>query len=159
MDELILGPIVGGLSNTSVNLWGRASGSGTLHAWVGRRKDLGDARPVGESAPLLATDGFAGVAPVSNLTPETTYYYDIRLHNLPPPIQKGYPHFTTFPSPGTLRDFSFIFGSCFRPAIQDGGKIFYNLDVRRSSLEHSSAGKLRFGLFLGDQIYSDDFYF
>jgi phosphodiesterase/alkaline phosphatase D-like protein len=157
MPELILGPIVGGLSDTSANLWGRAADGGTIIAWLGRKPDLSDALPSGSSAPLRAEDGFAGVAPISGLEPETTYYYELRLDKSIPPVQDGYPKFTTFPSPGKLRDFSFIFGSCFRPVNHEqGGTIFSSLDAQRATLDKISARKLRFGLFIGDQIYSDD---
>lgn len=32
MSELILGPIIGGVSATQANLWGRADGPAKLHA-------------------------------------------------------------------------------------------------------------------------------
>ena len=157
MPELILGPIIGGLSDTSANLWGRADSTGTILAWLGRKEDLSDALPTAESAPLRAEDGFAGVAPVTGLEPETTYYYCLRLDRSFPPAKNGYPKFTTFPIPGKVRDFSFVFGSCFRPEnSEQGGRIFSSLDAMRADLEKTSAGKLRFGLFIGDQIYSDD---
>ena len=159
MTELILGPVVGGLSDTSANLWGRADSTGTLRAWLGKKEDLSDAQLAGASAPLQVQDGYAGVAPVSGLKPETTYYYDLRLDKRRPPVQKGYPKFTTFPTPGKVRDFSFAFGSCFRPALEDGGKIFTSLEARRADLDKTPAGMLRFGLFIGDQIYSDDWEF
>jgi len=157
--KLILGPIVGGLSDTSANLWGRADGPGTLSAWLGKKADLSDAKPAGKSFPLQAGDGFAGVAPVAGLKPETTYYYDLRLGNSHPPVQGGYPKFTTFPIPGKTRDFSFVFGSCFRPAKENGGKIFSSLESQRAALDKTPADKLRFGLFIGDQVYSDDWEF
>ncbi len=147
MSEIILGPIVGGLSHASANLWGRADSAGTFIAWLGRKEDLGDALPTASSAPLQAEDGFAGVAPVSGLEPETTYYYDLRLDKSAPPIQNGYPKFTTFPAPGKIRDFSFVFGSCFRPENKEnGGRIFASLDALRFELDKTSARKtpLRF---------------
>lgn len=60
MTELLLGPIVGGLSPSRAHLWGRATGPATLHAWLGHRPDLSDAQPAGTSA-LTAETGFAGV--------------------------------------------------------------------------------------------------
>lgn len=154
--EFILGPIVGGLSHTSVNLWGRANSTGILHAWLGKKEDLSDELRVGISDPLLARDGYAGVVPVTGLEPETTYYYDLRLDDDFPLIRLGYPKFTTFPIPGKVQDFSFVFGSCFHPAKESGGLVFQNLDTRREELENNPAEKLRFILLIGDQIYSDD---
>ncbi len=155
--SLILGPIIGGLSDTSVNLWGRADRPGVLHAWLGRTEDLHDAVLAGSSMPLSPHDGHSGVAPIAGLEPETIYYYDLRLDDSPPPIQDGYPKFTTFPTPGTQRDFSFTFGSCFRPAKEAGGLIFDDLETRRYELDNDSAAKLRFILLIGDQVYPDDY--
>ncbi len=157
--SLILGPIVGGLSDTSVNLWGRADHPGIIRAWLGQAEDLHDAILAGTSAPLRMQDGYAGVAPVTGLAPSTTYYYDLRLDEIRPPVQPGYPKFTTFPLPGKFQDFSFAFGSCFRPAPENGGIIFQNLELHRSGLENDPAAMLRFILLIGDQIYSDDWDF
>jgi alkaline phosphatase D len=160
MTELILGPIIGGLSDISANLWGRADKAGILRAWLGKKEDLSDARLTGISAPLQVQDGYAGVAPVSGLEPETNYYYDLRLDETSPPIRKDYPKFTTFPVPGKASNFSFVFGSCFRPENREnGGRIFTSLEVQRADLDKTPAEKLRFGLFIGDQIYSDDWKF
>jgi phosphodiesterase/alkaline phosphatase D-like protein len=157
MTKLILGPIMGGLCENSVNLWGRADKAGTLRAWLGKKEYLSDAQLAGVSATLQARDGFAGFIPVSGLEPETTYYYDLRLDDRFPPVQKGYPKFTTFPTPGKAANFSFVFGSCFRPADKEsGGTIFTSLEARRSKLDKIASEKLRFGLFIGDQIYADD---
>ena len=150
MPELLLGPIVGGLTSTQVNLWGRAAGPGGLHAWLGRQPDLSDARLEGQSLPLREADGFAGVAPLINLHPDTHYHYALTLSGTPPdPSQSPYPEFTTFPTDGTPRSFNFAFGSCFRPVNANGGQIFNALESRRRQ-DH-----LRFLLLIGDQIYAD----
>jgi alkaline phosphatase D len=150
MDELILGPIVGGLTSTQANLWGRTGGPGRLHAWLGRRPDLAGARLEGQSLPLSPQDGFAGVAPVFNLRPDTRYHYALTLDRTPPdPARAPYPEFTTFPGEGTPSSFNFAFGSCFRPAGENGGNIFNALDARRRQ------DRLRFLLLIGDQIYAD----
>jgi alkaline phosphatase D len=150
MNDLLLGPIVGGLTSTQANLWGRATGPGKLHAWLGHRPDLSDAKLEGQSLPLRPTDGFAGVAPLNNLRPETHYHYALTLTDThPDPSQAPYPEFTTFPPDGTPRSFNFAFGSCFRPSNANGGQIFNALDSRRRQ-DH-----LRFVLMIGDQIYAD----
>ncbi len=160
MTKLVLGPIIGGLSDRSANLWGRANDTGNLHAWIGKKQYMSDARLAGVSLPLQAQDGYTGVAPVSGLEPETTYFYDLRLDDRYPPVQKGYPKFTTFPVPGKTSNFSFMFGSCFRPENnENGGRIFSSLEAQRSALDNTPSEKLRFGLFIGDQVYADDWEF
>jgi alkaline phosphatase D len=151
MTEIMLGPIVGGLSDRQANLWARATGPGILYAWLGRRPDLADAHLEGQSLPLNSEDGFAGVAPLKNLRADTHYHYALTLESTPPaPRQTPYPEFTTFPPEGTPRSFNFAFGSCFRPGSADGGQIFNALDTRRRQ------DRLRFLLLIGDQIYADD---
>ncbi|HLE52206.1 MAG TPA: hypothetical protein VI755_09090, partial [Anaerolineales bacterium] len=116
MSDLSLGPIVGGLAHDRAHLWGRANGSGVLHAWLGQKPDLSDAQIAATSLPLSAETGFAGVAPVMNLAPNTHYHFALTLNDSPPnPAQGEYPAFTTFPSPGERAPFAFAFGSCFRP--------------------------------------------
>jgi alkaline phosphatase D len=152
MNELILGPLVGGLSSTGAHLWGRTSGPGVLHAWLGNEPDLSDARLAATSLPLSAENGFAGVAPLLDLTPDTPYRYSLTLSNTPPtPQQAPFPKFTTFPPERSPTSFAFALGSCFRPEGEDGGQIFYPLEMRRQ------ADDLRFILLIGDQIYSDAF--
>jgi len=150
MDELLLGPIVGGLKPDRAFLWGRASGPGILHAWLGSRADMSDARLAGKSLPLQAESGYAGVAPVDGLTPNTRYRYTLTLSDQPPrPEQAPFPGFTTFPRDNQQVSFNFAFGSCFRPEDENGGKVFYAIDQMRQKED------LRFIMLIGDQIYAD----
>ncbi len=150
MGSLILGPIAGGLSADGVNLWGRADGPGTLHAWIGEQPDLSDARLGAASLPLDEENGFAGVAPVRELAPNTRYYYALTLDASPPaPRSKPFASFTTNPPDGERAPFTFAFGSCFRPENERGGQIFNAIEARRPGDD------LRFILLIGDQIYAD----
>ena len=152
MSSLILGPIIGGLSAEGVNLWGRADGAGILHGWIGQQADLGDARLEATSLPLDAENGFAGVAPVRGLSPNTTYHYALTLEATPPgPGRKPFASFKTTPPDGERVPFAFTFGSCFRPDGEQGGQIFNAIEQRRPIDE------LRFILLIGDQIYADAF--
>jgi alkaline phosphatase D len=151
MNELLLGPIIGGLAHDHAHLWGRTDRHGVLHAWLGRQPDLSDAYLAATSLPLSPQDGFAGVAVVKGLKPETRYYYALTLSDCPPNLAwEGYPAFTTAPLPGTRLSFNFAFGSCILPMDSKGGRIFQAIDERRKS-DH-----LRFIMLLGDQIYADD---
>lgn len=152
MTELLLGPIIGGLSEERVHLWARTDGPAILFAWVGQNPDLSDAQLKATSLPLTNETGYAGVAPLSGLSPNTRYYYALTLSDAPPnPDQGEYSSFTTFPTPGERQSFSFAFGSCFRPKDENGGKIFEKIEQRRQ------ADNLRFMLMIGDQIYADAF--
>lgn len=52
MSNLILGPIIGGLSSTSANIWGHSDGEGMSHVWLGRQPDLSDAVIASRSMPF-----------------------------------------------------------------------------------------------------------
>lgn len=149
--ELILGPIVGGLSDTSANLWGRANGPGLLHAWLGHKPDLSDAAPDGMALPLQAEQGYAGVVLLRDLEPATVYYYDLRLDESPPPVKYGYGKFTTFPLPQEKHAFKFAFGSCYLPGYlgENTGTLFKDIDEQRKKDD------LKFILMIGDQVYAD----
>jgi phosphodiesterase/alkaline phosphatase D-like protein len=150
MTRLILGPMIGGLATNRANLWGRADGPGMLHAWIGKNPDLSDAQLSGKSLPLAGENGFAGVAPIDTLLSNTRYHYALTLSDSPPiPASGAYPSFTTFPASGERQSFTFAFGSCFRPADQNGGQIFTVLNAM------CQRENIRFLLMIGDQIYAD----
>ena len=152
MSQLILGPIVGGLNSTGANLWGRCDSGGVLHAWLGQQPDLSDASIVSNSLPLRHNDGYSGVAPLQNLSPNTHYHYTLGIEETPPdPAQGPYPGFTTFPEDGQEVSFNFAFGSCFLPKDAESGEIFKQVEIHRQN------DKLRFWLLIGDQIYADDY--
>ena len=149
MSRLILGPIIGGVSSRSAYLWGRCDGPATLYAWLGKEPDLSDASLAGQSLPVEPATGFAGVAPLQDLFPNHRYYYTLTQSDAPPHPHEGYPAFSTFPASGSRESFAFAFGSCFRPADENGGQIFHAL------AERQEVDNLRFLLMIGDQIYAD----
>jgi len=146
--SILLGPIVGGLSHNSANIWARANASSTLHVWLATQSNLKDAEHVGETK-LSSNEGFAGVVPLAKLKPETQYHYAVSLRRAKP-ARANFHAFTTFPKPSARKSFSFVFGSCYLPEGRDGSLTFDEIHRR------IDADDLRFGLFLGDQIYADD---
>ena len=160
MNNILLGPIIGGLSHNQAHLWGKVNSTvdqdptadPKLHAWLGKLPDLSDAQLAGRSLPLTEETGYAGVAPVTNLEPNTKYHYHLSLSSsFPGPSEEVFPGFTSFPSPDERTSFAFAFGSCFRPEDQAGGRIFQALD------QHRKEENLRFILLIGDNIYADAF--
>ncbi|HSO11960.1 MAG TPA: metallophosphoesterase family protein [Anaerolineales bacterium] len=146
--SILLGPIVGGLSHNSANIWARADASSTLHVWLATRADTKDAKHAGETD-LFSNDGFAGIVPITKLRPETRYYYAVSLRKTKPARTKFH-NFTTFPKPSARHSFSFVFGSCYLPNGENESQTFEEI------YKHISLDQLRFGLFVGDQIYADD---
>jgi phosphodiesterase/alkaline phosphatase D-like protein len=148
--QILLGPIVGGLSHDSANLWVRATGPCNIYGWLGIKPDLSDAKFVGESDPPVKEDAFTGMVPVKNLNADTRYHYALTLEKEKPDSSNGtYPSFKTFPRLGTNQPFKFAFGSCFAPLEETSGEIFHAIDAQRMEED------LRFIILLGDQIYAD----
>lgn len=146
MAKMILGPLIGGLSHNSANLWARADSKCTLYAWLGTSSNLENVTLAGQSE-LHASTGCAGIVPIKKLKPETIYYYALSLVNKKP-AKKEFKSFKTFPKPGQIRSFRFGFGSCFRPDGENSGEAF------RHIIDHQK--DLSFLLMLGDQIYADE---
>ena len=148
--QFLLGPIVGGLSHESANLWARATGPCNIYAWLGKKPDLSDARYAGESDPPVKENSFIGIVPLKELKANTHYHYALTLDKKKPAQARGpYPSFKTFPMPGERYPFKFAFGSCFLPMEETGGQIFNAIDSQRRE------EGLRFIMLLGDQIYAD----
>ena len=100
--SIFLGPLIGGLSHESANLWARATGPCNIYAWLGKKSDLSDAKFVGESDPPVKEDAFIGMVPIRNLMADTRYYYTLTLSKRKPGKSGApYPTFKTFPNPGT----------------------------------------------------------
>lgn len=146
MSKMVLGPLIGGLSHKSVNLWARADSTCTLYAWLASKKDKTDARLVGKSV-LDETTGFAGIVPIKNLKPGTIYYFALTLDKKKPP-RKEFKRLQTFPKPGQVCSFRFAFGSCFCPMGNDPGEAFRHILNEQKDLA--------FLMMLGDQIYADE---
>jgi len=145
--NIILGPIVGGLSLNSANIWVRADAPSTLHVWLATKPNLKDTKHVGETE-LFSNEGFAGIVSLTRLKSETEYFYAVSLQNSQPE-KANFHTFTTFPKENTRRSFSFMFGSCYLPNGEEGSLTFDKIH------EQIDVGNLRFGIFLGDQIYAD----
>lgn len=146
MTEIILGPIIGGLSHERVNLWARADKTATLHAWLGTRPNGTDAKLVGKTQ-LKAATGFAGIVTLDKLGPAKKYFFALTLDPKVKPAKSAFHSFLTFPAPGKAKSFRFAFGSCFLPYRPEPGLAFKHL------LENQRG--ISFLLMLGDQIYAD----
>ncbi len=144
--NLLLPPLLGGLSHNAAKIWARADSPAQMHVWLATKEDASDAKYLG-AADLPVEDGCAGIFRLAKLKPDTKYFYAVSLKKTRP-SKKDFHGFTTHPRPRVEQSFSFLFGSCFRPSNEaDSG------EVLRKALEHKDS--LRFGMLLGDQIYAD----
>lgn len=170
MTELLLGPIVGGLSyvinesqkpsnddsGMTANIWGRANGKGVIYVWASTKRDFSNlSEPSGVSDPLRSEDGFTGVASISGLRPNTKYYYALTFDKkFPGSNRENFYSFTTYPRHRSHDSFSFAFGSCFLPEDSEDGQIYKS--IKNHDQKMDTKNPLRFLLLLGDQIYADN---
>ena len=148
--RMILGPIIGGLTDTSVKLWARANKPSILYGWLATKRDLSDARLRGFGS-LGGATGHSGIVALDRLKPDSKYYYALTLDRNSKPSRAAFHSFNTFPSQGTPKSFRFGFGSCFRPGRKNPGRVFKHI--------HDNEPDLAFMLLLGDQIYADEWNF
>lgn len=140
--QLVLGPLVGGLSHNSVKLWGCAAKTSTLYAWL----DSGQGAIQVSNTKVNAKTGFSGVVELTDLQPETWYKYALTLTN-EQPSAASFGRFKTAPAPKKLKNFNFAFGSCFLPYRKEPGLTFQRIERMH--------GRTSFLLMVGDQIYAD----
>jgi len=147
LSNIILGPIIGGLSHERVNLWARADQSSTLYAWLATHQHAGAAKLVGRKQ-LVASNGFAGMVAIKGLSPAKKYFFALTLDPKLAPPRSAFRPFSTFPTPRQAKSFRFAFGSCFLPCKENPGLTFKHINENQNDLA--------FMLMLGDQIYADE---
>jgi len=144
----LLGPIVGGLSHNSANIWARSENPSTMYVWLTSLEDKKNAKIMGK-AYLSGENGCTGLVSLGNLLPDTQYYYAVSLDEIRP-APSNFHGFYTFPEIKKKQSFSFAFGSCYLPPDRFGGQTMDEL------YKHIGKDGLRFGFMIGDQIYADD---
>ena len=158
MPEVTHGPIVGATTHDSVTIWLRADGPYKAQVRLAPdRESLRQDPPFCAEVQLDQYLDCTGAVTLGGLDPDTRYYYSVLLGEVQAfPDEGKFSHlsFRTFPEPDTAcEDFTFAFGSCFRPHYDNGGDcVFKNLKP-----ELGDAAP-RFFLMIGDNVYVDDFY-
>jgi len=106
--ELVHGPVLGAMTDTSVRVWVRTASETTVQVIANANsKRSAVASPVVKT---LASTDFTAVAELTSLTPDTTYKYNIIVGNKPPVRIAPAPTFRTFPAPGSKSWFQVVFG-------------------------------------------------
>jgi alkaline phosphatase D len=100
------GPVVGGVTDSTANVFVRTDQAATVEIHYGTDPNLSTYSTSQAFSTDLASD-FAKIVPLAGLMAETTYYLDVAV-NAVPQMAAPYPSFTTFPPSGSARNFSFI---------------------------------------------------
>ncbi len=101
------GPVFGAVTATTARVFARTHDAAEVKVRYGQAADLSDAI---ESAvqQTSAEHDFTTIISLDHLNPNTTYYVDI-LVNAVPQLAAPYPHFKSFPAPGTETSFKFVY--------------------------------------------------
>jgi alkaline phosphatase D len=101
------GPVVGGVTDSSANVFLRASQQTTVALRYGTDPNL-TSYEVSGSFTTSSTSDFTKIIALTSLTPEQTYYLNPLVNGVPQRTAPPYPTFQTFPAGGSVRTFKFI---------------------------------------------------
>jgi len=104
------GPLVGAVTATSVKIWLRSNTAATLQVEYSTSSNFLDLS-LSQRVPTAQGSDFTGQVKLSDLAPETTYFYRFSAEQS---ALAGVYRFTTAPRKSALRDFSFAVLSDFR---------------------------------------------
>jgi len=108
--EILHGPMLGAMSDTSVRVWVRTAKECDFAVRVFECATNGEPIQIARAKTSRRSD-FTGIGEVGGLKPNTRYYYDLLLHDGSPSNLPRW-SFRTFPSAGTATRFRIAFGGC-----------------------------------------------
>lgn len=101
------GPVVGGVTAASANVFVRSSGAAHVLVRYGTDPKL-PSYLKSEGFDTTEASDFTKIIPLSGLKAETTYYLRAVVNGIPHPSGSPYPSFKTFAANGASRDFKFV---------------------------------------------------
>ena len=125
---LILGPMLGHVSETEANVWIRGSGPARWGVQISESPDLAHSRRI-LGRDLAEGEGFNSSVSIPGLHAGQRYHYTVLL-NGKPAILPPYPSFTTAPAPGGPQHLRFAFISCSGYAPHDPAAGWADLSLR-----------------------------
>ncbi|MBA3351370.1 MAG: alkaline phosphatase D family protein, partial [Blastocatellia bacterium] len=142
------GPVVGGVTDSSANVFLRSSQETTVALRYGTDPDLMTYQ-VTASATTSAASDFTKIIALSSLTPEQTYYLNPVVNGVAQLSAPPYPTFRTFPAGGSAREFKFIVLSDFASVS--------NLTTTTQTFASASAESPAFAFIGGDFDHRNPF--
>ena len=108
------GPVVGGVISSEAKVFVRTNQAASVVLRYGTDPNLATCR-VGCVRPTRVSD-YTTIIPLTNLTPEATYYLNVTVNGASQLAGPPFPNFTVFPAPDSARDFRFVVLSDFSTA-------------------------------------------
>src|SRR5262249_2148301 len=110
--KLTLGPIAGGVTANSAEIWVRTSAAAQVQVQYISSVSLQNAN-TSATATTNADSDFTTIVKIPNLAPRQTYLYNVLVNNVPQ-FTPPYPQFQTFAAPGDTAPFRFVVLTDFR---------------------------------------------
>jgi len=106
--ELLHGPMLGAVTDTSARFWVRTATEVPFRVRVSMSRTM-DGSINSTTVRTSATEDFTGVVEVSGLEPDTRYYYNVLVNGKVVPLEP-HPSFRTYPKRGAKARFGVAFG-------------------------------------------------
>jgi alkaline phosphatase D len=101
------GPVVGGVTDSSANVFVRTSQQTTVALRYGTDSNL-TSYQLSSSFQTSSDNDFTKIIPLTGLAAEQTYYLNAEVNGVPQRTAPPYPSFQTFPVTGSSRTFKFV---------------------------------------------------
>lgn len=143
-DELVHGPMLGAMTDTSARVWVRTVSETPVRVAASTSPTMTD--PV-ISQPVMskAEDDYTAVVPIAGLKPDTPYFYSVLLGSERREIRAEHQKFRTYPVAHQNNQFQIVFGGC-------AGYVPFNERVWDMVHRFEPLALLT----LGDNVYIDD---
>lgn len=127
------GPILGAVTSDTVSIWLRTAAAAPVQIEYSADSLL-NAPQTTAAVTTEASRDFTTIAKISSLTPQTVYYYNIRINNVPQ-FTAPFPQFQTFPPRADAARFRFVILTDFRTV----SKINQKVDTFKSAAAENPA--------------------
>jgi phosphodiesterase/alkaline phosphatase D-like protein len=104
---LTQGPVVGGVTSSKANIFLRTDQAASVALCYGTDPNL-DTCQMSEIYQTHLAHDFTKIIRLSELVPDTTFYFNILVNGVPQLTSPPYPSFTIFPTADSLRNFNFV---------------------------------------------------
>jgi alkaline phosphatase D len=101
------GPVVGGVTSSKANVFLRTDQAARVALCYGTDPNL-DTCQMSEIYETHSAQDFTKIIRLSGLMPDTTFYFNILIDDIPQVSSPPYPSFTTFPTADSRRNFNFV---------------------------------------------------
>jgi alkaline phosphatase D len=142
--DLVHGPMLGAMTDRSVSIWMRTVTETTVRVAVSVAEDMSDARIFGPVT-SRSKDDYTVVVEITDLKPETHYYYNVLLGEEQHVVAESHQQFRTYPLQNQPASFHVVFGGC-------SGFVPFNERMWDTIRGYNPLAMLT----LGDNVYIDD---